>query len=291
MKLIELSCPNCHANLEVDGAKKEFTCKYCRTKTLLDDEVIKVEHTITDKKVLEKIKVAKTYLNDFQDYKKAFSKFKAISEEHPYEPEVWWGLILCMTKNFAEIEFDYDNGISVNTSLCNDYFNKYLKVEKDTSKKEKNTKEYTEYINKLKNNIKEKINDILNIEDYNEAYNILENLSKINSYESEVWWGLILYITENFSDKDLDYRGDALVDISLCDEYFDKYLEVEKDDEQKESNTNKYLAYKEELNSETEEAKDIIEDYEEYVSKIIVITIIALFSLAVIFLIIRSLAE
>ena len=49
MKLIKLKCPSCGANLKVDREKKKFICNYCRTESLLDDEVIKIEHTIVDK--------------------------------------------------------------------------------------------------------------------------------------------------------------------------------------------------------------------------------------------------
>lgn len=61
MKLIKLKCPNCGSSLEVDQDKKEFFCKYCRTTTLLDDEVIKVEHTIIDKNKEEGLKIFKSF--------------------------------------------------------------------------------------------------------------------------------------------------------------------------------------------------------------------------------------
>ena len=49
MKIIKLKCPNCGASFKVEKEQKEFFCEYCRTTTLLDDGVIKVEHTIVDK--------------------------------------------------------------------------------------------------------------------------------------------------------------------------------------------------------------------------------------------------
>lgn len=44
MKLIKLNCPNCNSVLEVNEEMKQFTCNYCGTTTLLDDEIIKVKH-------------------------------------------------------------------------------------------------------------------------------------------------------------------------------------------------------------------------------------------------------
>ena len=44
MKLVKLECPNCKSVLEVNEEMKKFTCNYCGTTTLLDDEVIRVKH-------------------------------------------------------------------------------------------------------------------------------------------------------------------------------------------------------------------------------------------------------
>ncbi len=44
MKLIKLECPNCKSILEVNEEMKKFTCNYCGTTTLLDDEIIRVKH-------------------------------------------------------------------------------------------------------------------------------------------------------------------------------------------------------------------------------------------------------
>lgn len=289
MKIIEMTCPKCKANLEIDSSSTEFTCKFCRTNLLLNDETIKIEHIVQDQNVLEKIKVAKTYLKDFEDYQKAYEKFKIISEEHPYEPESWWGLILCKTRNFSKISFSKDEGFSVDLSTCNDYFYKYLRIEKNLARKENNAKKYTQYISDNKKYIKAKITEILNLEDYYEAYNILKRLSKINKAEPEIWWGLILCITEKLSNKSLDYKGESTVDIELCDEYFDKYLKLEDDEEQKEIKTIMYFKYKKELEDFEEEAAQTIENAENDISKIIVITIFIIFLTPIIILLFQSL--
>lgn len=59
MKLIKMVCPSCGAKLDVDKDKTEFVCEYCHTTTLLDDGVVRVEHTIKDENMDEKLKLAK----------------------------------------------------------------------------------------------------------------------------------------------------------------------------------------------------------------------------------------
>ena len=61
MKLIKLKCPNCGSSFKVEKGQKEFFCEYCRTTTLLDDGVIKVEHTIVDKNKEEGLKIFKGF--------------------------------------------------------------------------------------------------------------------------------------------------------------------------------------------------------------------------------------
>ena len=44
MKLIETTCPNCGAHLQVDLERGFCFCEYCGTKLLLDDEKIHVQY-------------------------------------------------------------------------------------------------------------------------------------------------------------------------------------------------------------------------------------------------------
>ena len=39
MKLITLNCPKCGSRLDVNEDLKSFTCNYCGTTTLIDDEI------------------------------------------------------------------------------------------------------------------------------------------------------------------------------------------------------------------------------------------------------------
>ncbi len=42
MELINIKCPNCGANLDVNQELEEFVCNYCGTKSLIDDEGAKI---------------------------------------------------------------------------------------------------------------------------------------------------------------------------------------------------------------------------------------------------------
>lgn len=44
MKLIELKCPYCGADLKVDSTLKEVVCEYCDSKLAVDDEVQHVQY-------------------------------------------------------------------------------------------------------------------------------------------------------------------------------------------------------------------------------------------------------
>ena len=46
MKLLNLNCPQCGAELSVNSDLNECTCNYCGTKFLVDGEVQKVQHSI-----------------------------------------------------------------------------------------------------------------------------------------------------------------------------------------------------------------------------------------------------
>lgn len=59
MKLIKMKCPSCGASFKVEKGQKEFFCEFCRTTTLLDDGVVRVEHTIIDKNKEEGLKIFK----------------------------------------------------------------------------------------------------------------------------------------------------------------------------------------------------------------------------------------
>ena len=48
MKLIDVSCPGCGANLKVNDDKQYIVCEYCNRLFMIDDDVQKVEHSVSN---------------------------------------------------------------------------------------------------------------------------------------------------------------------------------------------------------------------------------------------------
>lgn len=44
MRLINLTCPNCNAQLQIDADRKQVYCKYCGTALLVDDQVQHIQY-------------------------------------------------------------------------------------------------------------------------------------------------------------------------------------------------------------------------------------------------------
>lgn len=63
MKIIPITCPNCHANVEVQEGKQYCFCTYCGTKLFLDDEAItfvyRDEAKLKELELLEKERIAR----------------------------------------------------------------------------------------------------------------------------------------------------------------------------------------------------------------------------------------
>jgi len=108
MKLIKLICSNCNAPLEVDDDQKQIECKYCHTINYLDDESIKVEHTVYSGEKEERIKNANALLK-IKEYDKAYQEFELLSSNYSYEPDIWYSMMLCLTKNFTDYVYIWFN--------------------------------------------------------------------------------------------------------------------------------------------------------------------------------------
>lgn len=143
MKIIKLICSNCGAKLNVQSDSREYTCEYCNTINILDDEIIRVEHSFNDKKKEEKFKIANTYLEKFENYEEAYEAYERLSEEYPYEPKVWIQLIRAKTRKYQSI----DEMDTSDFMLLDEYMKKYLTLEKNVQQKNKNKKEYEAYKN------------------------------------------------------------------------------------------------------------------------------------------------
>lgn len=57
MKLINLKCSNCGADLQVDPERKQIYCMYCGTKLLVEDETINITSRIVDEARLKEAEV------------------------------------------------------------------------------------------------------------------------------------------------------------------------------------------------------------------------------------------
>lgn len=172
MKLIKLTCPNCGAKLQVSSDEKIYNCNYCRTDIIIDDETIKVEHTLKDQTKEEKIKIAMTYLEDFKEYDRALTLFEELSEAYPYEASIWFCLVRTLTENFTNFDLDENGKPFLDENLCQYYFDNYCKVEKNSLQKEKNGKLYYDYINKLNKHSIDKIEHIIKEEEAENEYRL-----------------------------------------------------------------------------------------------------------------------
>ena len=63
MKLINLRCSNCGADLQVDPERKQVFCSYCGTKLLVDDETINITNRFVDE---ARIKEAEVRLKELE---------------------------------------------------------------------------------------------------------------------------------------------------------------------------------------------------------------------------------
>ena len=57
MKLINMRCSNCGAELEIDPEKKQMFCSYCGAKLMLDDESVQITNRIIDEARLKEAEI------------------------------------------------------------------------------------------------------------------------------------------------------------------------------------------------------------------------------------------
>ena len=102
MKLISLKCSNCGANLEAKEDNKKIKCQYCNATTIIDDEVIRIEHKIINDEIDRKQRNAATFLYKLKKYDDAKKLYLELSKETPEDPTVYKGIILSETENFTK---------------------------------------------------------------------------------------------------------------------------------------------------------------------------------------------
>ena len=148
MKLIKLNCPNCNSPLDVPENEKNIKCKYCGTPIAIDDETIKVSHTIYSGDKEERFKNAEALLK-LKEYDEAYDHFIELSEDYIYEAKVWYSIVLCLTENFTDFELDDYCDSIVDLSECDKYMDKYVNLETNEELKKQRIKEYEKYKDKL----------------------------------------------------------------------------------------------------------------------------------------------
>jgi predicted RNA-binding Zn-ribbon protein involved in translation (DUF1610 family) len=138
MKLLQLKCPSCGAKLTVSDHLKSYTCNFCGITTLLDDEVVKVEHYINNIEKDELFKKVDAYikLGEFVAAKKSCEE---MLEKYFYDPKAWLYAIAIATEN-------YNENIIVDCELLNVYLNNYEKLEQKEDEKVLNIKKVEKYI-------------------------------------------------------------------------------------------------------------------------------------------------
>lgn len=143
MKLIRLKCSNCGANLETEEDNKKIKCQYCKATTIVDDEVIKIEHKIINDDIDRKITNASTYLYKLERYEDAKYIYLGLSKLIPENPIVWKGIILAETENFSKLNISFDEYAF---NLIKSAFNYYKVLETDERLLKEFQKDYDNYI-------------------------------------------------------------------------------------------------------------------------------------------------
>lgn len=155
MKLIRLKCSNCGANLETEEDNKKIKCQYCKATTIVDDEVIKIEHKIINDDIDRKITNASTYLYKLERFEEAKSIYLELSKLIPENPIVWKGIILSETENFSKLNM-WENEYAIDFNLIKGAFNSYRALETDERLLKEFQEDYNNYI-KTSNNEAKKI--------------------------------------------------------------------------------------------------------------------------------------
>ncbi len=151
MKIIQLKCPGCGAKLNVSDQLKSFTCNFCGITSLLDDEVIRVEHTIKNAEEDELYKKIDGYIK-LDYYDDAEDTVDELIEKRAYDPRTWLYAIKVYTNN-------YDDNTVCDLDMINDFFDNYKKLEENDNVLEKNTSIIEKYIKNKTDAIIDSINE------------------------------------------------------------------------------------------------------------------------------------
>ena len=120
MKLVKLECPNCKAKFDVNEDMKKFTCNFCGTTTLLDDEVTRVKYYSS--KLDSIINEIEEYY-DNGNYKKCIDIAKKYLDEYPTNAKIKkikYNSIKKVIKEYYSDE-DYEKCINMINEYLDDF--------------------------------------------------------------------------------------------------------------------------------------------------------------------------
>ena len=177
MKIKEIKCPNCNANISIPDNATKGVCEYCKGEFIIDDDTVEIKHTgtieITDDTSLQ---VAETTLNKFKDYDKSLILYKKLLLKYAHKREIYIGLVRSITKDFSITTIN-----RYELDEVNEYFKKYkiLATEEEVLKYENQVNELNK--NYWYNTLDEKTNNF-NPNILGEKINIIEEY--YNNYQS-----------------------------------------------------------------------------------------------------------
>jgi len=141
MKLISARCPDCGANIKVQGEEEKVQCEFCKHTIIVKDAIatyklkvdvkgsVSVDGVETNQDLID----SANELMGMNEYLKAKKKFMEFSEKCPDNYQGWLGLLICRTRNFTI----RDNNIMFENDV-NNYYNHFLRVAPENVKKQYN---------------------------------------------------------------------------------------------------------------------------------------------------------
>lgn len=141
MKLINLKCSNCGAILEIEETAKKVKCSYCNATTIIDDEIIKIEHKISNDYIDNMLTNASTYLYKLNKYDDAKILYLKLSKLIPDNAAVWKGIVLAETEQFSKMHQS-----DVDFELLEDSFQCYETLENDITELNRFEEDFDNYI-------------------------------------------------------------------------------------------------------------------------------------------------
>ena len=126
MKLISMKCSGCGSALECNPSLKQIQCNYCGMVTMIDDEIIKVEHKVYNGDYEKQLESADIFSYKLKDYNKAVDLFDDLSEIFPDNPHIWLSLTKALTFDFKNYNIRKGHLVKVM-----DAFDKYCCLETD----------------------------------------------------------------------------------------------------------------------------------------------------------------